>query len=251
MARLPTKVCLDLLTMQCVDNVSLSSGIIVTYLRQILKVLVLGFRRYPILAAVYLDTPLTLICATLYTWLDFIITILDSSLCRSDFYPTEKNFNNTGGIYAILYLNYYGTGSRLLMFQLISDVPRYLFLSYISVKLPMYLYKRLRRRHVPDTHLTREQRTLLYSSLPYSVEGRYVRRLLGSRSPNQPVNRFAEKFRFFYAWRDDFRFSSRVICVYSSIVLLLFFFTVKVSVSVDMEERITDVCSIVSRQVYK
>lgn len=197
--------------------------------------LVLGFRRYPILAAVYLSTPMTLICASLYIWLDFSITIVDTGLCRSDFFKTDKNYENNDVNYATMYLTYYGTGSRLLMFQLVADIPRYIFLSYISVKLPMLLYKRFRRRNSVDVNLTREQKTLLHSSLPYSVEARYVRQLLGLRSPTKSVNRFADTFRFIYAWRDDFRYSSRVMCVYASILLLLFFFTVKVSVSIGVK----------------
>ncbi|CAF3815716.1 unnamed protein product [Rotaria sordida] len=46
---------------------STNEGIIVTYLREILKVLVIGFRRYPTLAAIHIDTPFSLICASLYT----------------------------------------------------------------------------------------------------------------------------------------------------------------------------------------
>ncbi|CAF3905392.1 unnamed protein product [Rotaria sp. Silwood2] len=46
-------------------------GVVLAYLLQIAKVLIIGFRRYPILAAVYLNTVFTLCCATLYAWLDF------------------------------------------------------------------------------------------------------------------------------------------------------------------------------------
>ena len=189
---------------------------------------VIGFRRYPILAAVYIDTPLSLICATLYTWLDFIMTIVNSR-CKNSFYTTEENYSTFAKNAIIVYLNYFGLGTKLLLLQMVSDVPRYFFLSYISVKLPMFLWKRLRQRHSTEKQLTREQKSLLYSSLPHSVEARYVRKLLGIDEKSESSNRLMQVIRFFYTWRDDFRFSSRVVCVYASVFLLLFFLTVEVS----------------------
>ena len=192
--------------------------------------LVIGFRRFPILAAVYIDTPISLICATLYTWLDFIMTILNTSVCHNDFYPTEDDYLSGSMGSAAMFLAYYGVGAKLLLLQMANDVPRYLFLSYISVKLPMFLWKRLRQKDTFEKRLSREQKTLLYSSLPYSAEARYVRRLFGMDKKPTSSNRFVQVARYIYTWRDDFRFSSRVVCVYSSIFLLLFFLTVKVRV---------------------
>ena len=201
-------------------------GIIITYLRRIYKVLIIGIRRYPILSAVYVDTPISLLGASLYTWLDFSLTIVKTGLCENEFYPNEKEPNATDR--PILYLTYYGTGSKLLFFQLVKDIPRYFLLAYICVKLPMLLVKRIRRRHAIDRHLSQEQKSLLYSSLPYSVESRYVRNLLGMNSETKPTGKFVAVKRFIYAWRDDFRFSSRVVCVFAAVLLLLFFITVQV-----------------------
>ena len=192
--------------------------------------LVIGFRRYPTLAAIYIDTPLSLLCAALYNTLDFAVTILNTGFCRNDFYPTDKTYNNiTGDSRPARYLNYYGPGSKLVLFQLITDIPRYLFLSYISVKLVSLLVKRIRHRSRGGMRLTRDQKNLLYSSLPHSVESRYVKNMLGIGAGNQPTNRFAKTFRFIYVWRNDFRFSSRIVCVYAAILLLLFFITAQVS----------------------
>jgi hypothetical protein len=195
----------------------------VTYIFQIIKVFVIGFRRYPILAAVYIDNYFSLICATLYIWLDFSISILYTGLCRNDFYPTDLNFNETQGSRVDTYLTYYGTGSTLLFFQLFTDIPRYVCLSYISVKLPILLFKRIRQRKQIDKQFTREQKNLLHSSLPQSAESRYVKKLLGTNNTEIPTNRFMKIVRAIYSWRDDFRFSSRIVCVYASLLLLLFF----------------------------
>jgi len=201
----------------------------VTYLLQIFRVIVIGFRLYPVLAAVYIDTYFSLVCATLYIWLDFSVNIVYTGLCRNDFYQTEEQFNQSRSTRTLLYLTYYGTGSKLLFFQLFDDIPRYLCMAYISVKLPRLLFKRIRYRHIAERQLTREQKDLLVSSLPHSAESRYVKKLLGMNSTQPPTNRFFRIVRFIYAWRDDFRFSSRVVCTYASIFLLLFFLTVKVS----------------------
>ena len=211
------------------DGQSEDQGIIVRYLIQIFRVFVIGFRRYPILAAVYIDNCFSLTCATLYVWLDYSITIAYSGLCRSDFYPTNDNYNGSSTIKANIFLDYYGTGSKMIFLQLLNDIPRYMCLAYISVKLPMLLIKRIRERNSVDRRLTREQKNLLYSSLPYSVESQYVKRLLGMSGPPRPTNRFAQLSGHIYAWRDDFRFSSRVVCVYASLFLLLYFLTIQVN----------------------
>ena len=216
-------------------------GVIIAYLRQVLKVFVIGFRRYPTLAAVHIDTSFSLICAALYNLLDFAMTIIQSSLCRNDFYPTDKSYNGTvSDVRPSRYLKYYGTGANLVFFQLLTDIPRYLFLSYISVKLVSLLVKRLQHRPSIRKNLSREQKNLLYASLPDSIESRYVRKLLNPKINTMPMNRLASKFRFIYTWRDDFRFSSRVICVYAAIYLLLFFITVQVRLRLRDEKN----CSI-------
>lgn len=198
------------------------------YLSQIFHVFVIGFRRYPILAAVYIDNCFSLACATLYVWLDYSITIVHSGLCRSDFDSTNDNYNKTKILNTVVYFNYYGTGSKMIFLQLLNDIPRYLCLAYISAKLPMLLIKRIRERNSLDRRLTREQKNLLHSSLPHSVESQYVKRLLGMAGASEPTNRFAQLTSHIYAWRNDFRFSSRVVCVYASLFLLLYFLTIQV-----------------------
>ena len=166
------------------------------------------------------------------------MTILNTSVCHNDFYPTEDEYFGGSIGNAAMFLAYYGLGTKLLLLQMANDIPRYLFLSYISVKLPMFLWKRLRQKDTFEKRLSREQKTLLYSSLPYSAEARYVRRLFGMDKKPKSSNRFVQAARYIYTWRDDFRFSSRVVCVYSSIFLLLFFLTVKVSFSKKMDDRV-------------
>ncbi|CAF2102485.1 unnamed protein product [Rotaria magnacalcarata] len=212
------------------NNPSTSKGVIMIYLLQLLKVFVIGFRCYPTLAAVYIDNWFSLLCATLYIWLDFSITIFNNGLCKHDYYQSEIDFNKSGANSTIKYLTYYGAGSKLLLIQLLTDIPRYLCLAYISVKLPALLFKRIRHRHTNDRTLTREQRTLLYSSLLHSVEAQYVKRLLGMNNTNVPTSRFSQIIRFIYEWRDDFRFSSRVVCVYTAAFLLIFFLTTQLCV---------------------
>jgi hypothetical protein len=205
------------------------TGIIITYLRQIFKVLIIGFRRYPMLAAVYLDTPLSLICGTLYIWLDFIMTILQMGLCKNELYASDENIGGGGSMFLGDLLKYYGTDSTLIFLQLLTDVPRYLFLSYISIKLPSLLIKRLLNRNRTEMRLTREQRILLQASSVNSVESKYVRNLFAKKKNSESVHPLIRCVRFVYHWRDDFRFSTRVVCVYAAISLLIFFFTVKVS----------------------
>lgn len=200
-------------------------GIILDYLIRILKCLAIGIRRYPILAAVYIDTYFSLICASFYVWLDFSLTIVYSSFCQTTFYKSDKQTNGSTTTFAMI--EFYGTGSKLIILQLISDIPRYLCLAYVSVKLPILLIKQFSERKSNDRRLGREQRNLLYSSLPYSTESIYVKRLLNMYR-NVPTNRLATIFRRVYEWRDDFRFSSRVISVYVTIFFMLFFFTFKV-----------------------
>jgi hypothetical protein len=82
--------------------------------------------------------------------------------------------------------------------------------------------------------LTREQRIFFRISRPNSVEMLYVRNLL--RSADQRPRSQALWARLIpkkiYEWRDDFRFSTRVLCIYSSIFLLLYFVTIEACVQV-------------------
>ena len=68
------------------------SGIISLYSIRVAKVIVVGFRYYPELSAVYINTLLTLICSSLYAWLDFSASIAYKSLCQNDFYPSDYTF---------------------------------------------------------------------------------------------------------------------------------------------------------------
>jgi hypothetical protein len=204
--------------------------VIVTYILQIIKVLVIGFRCYPILAAVYINTRFTLICATLYAWFDFSMTVAFHGVCRNDYYSTNDNYNNTFASGTITYLNYYGTGPKIIFFQLFTDIPRYLFLAYICIELPVLLFKRIRERKLVVRQLTREQENLLHASLPFSTESQYVENLFGLKNTNVAIGRIAYLFRFIYVWRDDFRFSSRILCAYASIFFVLFFLTVQVNI---------------------
>ena len=209
---------------------------IVLYLIRIAKVLVIGIRYYPVLSAVYTDSVLTLLCATLYAWLDFSLSIVYQGWCQSEFYPSEENFDDTNGTDIARLLLFYGTGPNLLVIQLCSDLPRYLCWSYIVVKLPSLLIKRIYRTVKQDgangLRLTREEKILLHSSAPHSVEMSYVRNLFRLKEHRSTSRYFIGRLlpKFFYEWRDDFRFSSRVICLYASVILLLFFVTLQACV---------------------
>lgn len=207
---------------------SLGEGIILTYLSQILKVLFIGIRCYPILAAVYLDSRLSLICAILYTWLDFAITIAFRGVCRNAYYPTDENVNLGSSDETKFYLDYYGTGSYLIFLQLLSDFPRYLFISYICIRLPILLYKRIQDYKLTPKRVTREQNYLLFSSTTNSFESNYVAKLFGLGENQLSMHPIKRLLRYIYVWRDDFRYSSRIVCVYVSIIFLLFFLNTQV-----------------------
>lgn len=205
-------------------------GVIIRYLRQILKVLTMGFHRYPTLAAIYVNSAFSLACGAIYTWFDFALSIAQSGLCHSVFYDSDISFKNQSEQKSLRrLLDYYGTGSKLIVFQLIYDIPRYIFLSYICVKLVALLIRKLTSRDAADHLITREQKILLYSSLPSSIESIYIRKVLRMETKDQPENYFYQRFRFIYEWREDFRFSARIICVYAAIALVLYYVTVKVS----------------------
>ena len=204
------------------------------YLLQITKVFVIGVRYYPELAAVYIDSLLTLTCASVYAWLDFSLSIVYKSLCQSDFYLSKDNFAETNGTDLIELFDYYGTGANLMLIQLMTDIPRMLCWSYIVVKLPALLlqkiYTRIKRRNERVNHpfhLTREEKILLHSSAVHSVEISYVRNLFRPKDHRSKSRLFLARLipTFVYQWRDDFRFSARVLCIYSSVILILFFIT--------------------------
>ena len=217
-----------------------AEGIISVYLLRVVDVLIIGLRYYPILAAVYLKSIFTLACGTLYAWLDFSLTIVNQGMCSKDYYPTAENYNETNGEdYLREVFTYFGTGSTIVIIQLCTDAPRYLCVTYVSVKLPAMLIKKIYQRvnfhkFSIDEQMrmksNREERVLLRVSDSDSSEMIYVRNLFRS-SDQRPASRCLIGRiipKAIYEWRDDFRYSSRVLSLYSSISLLLFFITVQV-----------------------
>ncbi|CAF4210083.1 unnamed protein product, partial [Didymodactylos carnosus] len=224
------------------ENKSDGEGVIVKYLLRIFQVLVIGFRYYPTLAAIHMDTIFALFLATLYSWLDFSVSILDQSLCNN-YYPTEDLYEETNGsstddIKSLL--EYYGTGSNLIVIDACIDIPRFICLAYISVKLPELFIKKIRARMnrkqqsiSTSLSLSREERQLL-SYMKHSIEARYVRYLfipLERRPENKTLlSRIIPKKT--YTIRDDFHYSLRVLSVYASALMLLFFMTTNFCVKV-------------------
>ncbi|CAF2333515.1 unnamed protein product [Rotaria sp. Silwood2] len=232
---------LDIINQVINGNTSQDQGVIVVYLLRILKVLFIGFRYYPVLSAVYIDSILTLACATLYAWFDFSVSIVYQGLCQSDFYPSDDNFDETNGTDIARLFEYYGTGSNLIIIQLFTDIPRYICWSYVIIKLPMLLINKIstiiknkNEDQFKRLHLTREEKILLHSSTVHSVETLYVRNLFRPINQRTTSRLFLARLipKFIYQWRDDFRFSSRILCVYSSTFLLLFFMTVQACILV-------------------
>ena len=156
---------------------------------------------------------------------------MKTGTCHNDFFPTEKTYVATSDERVQRYLNHYGTGPNLLLLQLVADIPRYLLISYICVKLMALLIKRLIHREKPGLLLTREQKILLQSSLPDSIESIYVRNLLRMNFNHQPHSNLFKYCPWIYRWRHDFRFSARIVCLYAAIGLLLFFITIHVNIS--------------------
>ncbi|CAM4901386.1 unnamed protein product [Rotaria socialis] len=204
-------------------------GIILQYLERILEVVIIGLRYYPLLATVYLDTALALACGTIYAWLDFSITIANQAMCTSDYYFTLDEYNTSDNDSSLIEkLEYYGTDSQLLVLQLCTDIPRFLCLAYVGIKLPALLINQILLK------LTREERVILRASQPDSSEMLYLQNLF--RSPDQRLctqHRFGRLIpKWIYEWRDDFYFSARVLCVYSATILLIFFITVQACVQI-------------------
>ena len=243
------------------DGASKGNGVIVDYLIRISQVIFMGFRYYPLLAAVYIDSIFTLAAATLYAWLDYAVTIVNLGMCRIDFYPTYEEFlDDSSGIDTLF--EYYGTGPNLIAIQLCTDIPRFLCITYVCVKLPMLLVEKIYYRVKKDIpfekrmmrKLTREQRTFFYISRPESVEMQYVRNLFRSAEHRPRSHALLARLipKKIYEWRDDFQFSTRVLCVYSSICLLLYFVTIQACVRVvpylsivqDLGQAVVDAVSV-------
>ncbi|CAF1339227.1 unnamed protein product [Adineta steineri] len=217
-------------------------GVIVVYLLRLLQVIVMGFRYYPFLAAVYMNTIFSLSCATLYAWFDFSMTIVNQGMCQVDFYPTYDDYlDNSSDIDTMF--DYYGTGPNLVVVQLCTDIPRYLCLAYINIKIPMLLFKRLYRRFnrrnlSPEQRLllqlTREQKAFFHTIRPDSVEMLYVQNLFRSADHRPRSHTLWGRLipKKIYEWRDDFRFSTRIICIYSSMLLLLYYVIIQACIQV-------------------
>jgi hypothetical protein len=185
---------------------------------------------------VYIDSIFTLACGILYAWFDYAATIVNMGMCQADYYPTYDDYlANSSNIDTMFY--FYGTGSNLIAIQLCTDIPRFLCLAYINVKLPALLIKKIylqRKKSIPieekiSQRLTREQRTFFYINRPSSVEMLYVKNLFHSAEQRPRTQSLFGRLIpiAIYERRDDFRFSARVLCVYSSIALLLYFLAVK------------------------
>ncbi|CAF0783583.1 unnamed protein product [Adineta steineri] len=231
----------DIVSQVLLGETSNDDGVIVVYILRIAKVLVIGLRYYPVLSAVYIDSILALLCATFYAWLDFSLTVVDQSLCQSDFYPSDDNFDDTNGTDLEILFNYYGTGHNLILITILSDIPRYICWSYIVIKLPMLLITKIHKtiKHKQENrpnrlHLTREEKILLHSSAPHSVEMTYIRNLFRSINQRSTSRSFLARLipKFIYQWRDDFRFSSRILCIYSTIFLVLVSITIQACILV-------------------
>ncbi|CAF4580761.1 unnamed protein product, partial [Rotaria sp. Silwood2] len=69
----------------------------------------------------------------------------------------------------------------------------------------------------------------LFSVEPYSVETLYVRNIFHSSNRCPSSRTFVARLlpKFIYEWRDDFRFSSRILCIYAVLFLILFVLTIK------------------------
>lgn len=219
-----------------------AEGVILRYLLRILQVIIMGFRYYPLLAAVYLDSIFSLLGGMVYAWLDYAVTIVNLGMCKADFYPTYEEFLSNSSSSIVEKFEYYGTGPNLIAIQLCIDIPRFLCIAYVCVKLTALLiikiYYRMKKKISLEKkilrELTREQRTFFYIANPASIEMLYVRNLL--RPPNERPRSQSLLARILpkkiYDWRDDFHFSARIVCVYASLFLLLYFITIQACVRI-------------------
>ncbi|CAF3682348.1 unnamed protein product [Adineta steineri] len=204
------------------DTYSFNNGIVLVYLQQIFKVLLMGFRYYPILAAVCIDSKLSLLLGTFYSWIELPMTILEQGLCQPRYYENAQKINDT---YLNFLFEYYGTGSFLLIIDLLTDIPRYACLSYIIIELSRRIGKKF-LYEIKTDYLTQEEKVLLNALQVNSVEMMYLRNLFQSNK------RVVKSNQWIYEWRNDFRFSSRILCLYSLIFLFLYFFLIQVCVQV-------------------
>lgn len=206
-------------------------GVLVNYLLRVGEVLIIGIRYYALLSAVYLNTLLILICATIYAWLDYIINILTMGMCTPSFYPTyEDSLSNSTQIQTLF--DYYGTGRNLIAAQLCADIPRFICSAYVIVKLLFLLGKKIYLKFKANLTieqrflmgLTPEQRNLFHISRPGSVEMIYVRNLFRPASKRPKSKAILARIipKKIYEWRDDYKFSARIICLYTSVFLLLY-----------------------------
>ncbi|CAF1239994.1 unnamed protein product [Adineta ricciae] len=219
----------------------LGAGVLVKFLLRVFKVLLMGFRFYPVLASVYTDSIVTLTAATLYFWLHHAIAIVETGKCNLIFYANHEDFEaNIDGTKT--FLKFFGTGSALTAMEICISIPQALCLAYITVKLPLMLIEKIRvyrQGHMSTEKkvcelLRREESNFLSISHEDSVEMLYVRNLFRSSSERPRTRTLFGRLipKRIYEWRDDFRHSSRVLCIYSSIFLLLFFVTVRFSVKI-------------------
>ena len=216
-------------------------GVIVSYLFRLFQVTILGVKNFSFLAAVHGNSLLPLIATTIYAWTVFTLSVAESGMCSNDFYPTYEDFvTDNSSINSIFKI--YGTGQALIAIQVTTDIPRFLCLAYISVKMPMFVIKKFRQRYSKDLpheeldwiKLTHEERLMRDLSRPDSVEMMYIKNLLRANKQRPRSRSFWGRFipTFIYEWRDDFNFSSRIICLYSSILLLLYFTTIDALVQI-------------------
>lgn len=151
-------------------------GVILVYLLRVADVIIIALRYYPILIAVQSKTICILLCTTLYVWLDFSLTIVDQGMCDTDYYPIIKSLNQSSQLETVF--SYFGTGSTLLIIELCTDIPRYLCLTYLSIKFPVMPIKKIRDRNSFKMQFTREERILFRISQSDSTEMIYLRNLL-------------------------------------------------------------------------
>ncbi|CAF2406040.1 unnamed protein product [Rotaria sp. Silwood2] len=78
--------------------------------------------------------------------------------------------------------------------------------------------------------LTREEHSFLSAAQPHSVEMLYVRNIFHPTNERPRSRLFIARLipKLIYEWRDDFSFSSRILCIYAAVFLLLFFLTIQV-----------------------
>lgn len=216
------------------SSLSTENGIILVYLQRIVQVLAMGFRYYPVLVAVYRNSFFSLTLGTLYIWIEFPITVIQQSMCQPKYYLASKNGARSN---TELLLDYYGTGPFLIVIELITDIPGYLCLAYIFIKLPSILFNKILQRHTEISEnqiLTHEEKSLIEVINIYSVEMLYIKNLDNTNKQRLNYNTFFNRVipKAIYEWRDDFRFSSRILCVYSSVFLLLYFTLIQTCIQI-------------------